>query len=98
MVIIEPSKCICGECHKEFYMEWEFEVVDTSEGPMGECVWYHGEGEQECPECGNILYGEFSATEYPPGALEAILEMKVSDSAETDESKVDEPEIHFFDI
>ena len=71
MVKIEPSKCVCGECRKEFYMEWEFEIVDVSERPQGECVWYHGEGEQECPKCGNILYGGFSATEYPAGALES---------------------------
>ena len=98
MVKIEPSKCVCGECRKEFYMEWEFEIVDVSESPQGECVWYHGEGEQECPKCGNILYGGFSATEYPAGALESNSKAEVSASMETGKSKINDPVIRFFDI
>lgn len=98
MVKIEPSKCRCGECDSEFSMEWEFELVDIAERPQGECAWYHGEGKQECPKCGNILYGSFSATEYPPGTLEDILEMKVSDSAKSGDSRIDKPGIRFFNI
>lgn len=99
MVKIEPSKCRCGECDSEFSMEWEFEVVDIAERPQGECAWYHGEGEQECPKCGNILYGSFSATEYPAGILEDDnIKVKVSDSMETERSEVSEPIIRFFNL
>lgn len=99
MVKIEPSKCICGECHKEFSMEWEFEIVNISEKSQGECVWYYGEGEQECPECGNVLCGSFSATEYPAGTLEDDnIKVKVSDSMETEKSEISEPVIRFFNL
>lgn len=98
MVKVEVSKCICGKCRKEFYMEWEFDITGFSEEPMGECVWYEGEGQQDCPECGNILYGKFSAMEYPAGTLETISEIKILDSAETEKSEISSPIIRFFDI
>lgn len=81
-----------------FEMEWDFDVLYTSGRQMGEQADYHGDGEAECPQCGNLLNGEFRATEYPAGCLEGDVEVTVSDSEETGASRISPPSIFFYDI
>lgn len=101
MVKIKQSRCICGKCGTELWMDWDYEIgqVDDKDDGMGEKVTYEGEGIAVCPKCGNEITATFSASEYPAGALEDKIDMKtVDDSEKTEQSLVEAPDIWFYDM
>lgn len=100
MVKIQRSKCICGKCGTELWMEWDFEITQVidKDDQMGESVTYEGEGIAVCPECGNEISAAFRAEEYPVGALNDVKIQRVEDSEETGQSRVEIPDIRFYDM
>lgn len=98
MVEIKESKCRCGKCKTEFWVEWDLEITDVIERGMGENIEYHGDIEVECPTCRNNINATLYVSEYPVGALEVAQIIRISDSEQTHRSKVDEPVIAFFDL
>lgn len=98
MIEVTASKCYCGKCGAAFHIEWDLEVSDVTEGGMGECVGYCSEIEYECPNCNNMIYATLYISEYPVGALEFAEVREVHDSEETGRTRIEEPEIAFFDL
>ena len=98
MIEVKNSKCYCGKCGEEFDVEWELEILDVSERPMGEQIEYVNDAEWECPQCSNLISASLYVCEYPIGALEHSEVRSVCDSENTEESIVEKPVIAFFDL
>lgn len=98
MVEVKKSICYCGKCGTKFDAEWDLEVLDVAEGPMGEQIEYRSDIECECPNCENVISGSLYVSEYPVGVLELAEVIEVSDSEDTDESMIEEPRITFWDL
>ena len=55
MIKIEKSLCHCGKCSARFKVEWDVDYISSYERSMGEESEYTGDGEFECPNCGEVL-------------------------------------------
>ncbi|MGN0263713.1 MAG: hypothetical protein ACI4DX_04905 [Oliverpabstia sp.] len=98
MVEVKKSKCCCGKCKIEFWVEWDLEIETITEQSMGECIYYSSSIKYECPNCGNKISGELYVSEYPVGTLEFAEVREIVDSEGTNSSKIETPVIAFFDL
>ena len=99
MIRIDSSKVHCGNCHKTFPGNWELDIIDSHEREMGEETEYEGVLEEICPYCGNNISGKLHAYEYPVGNIdEAQIQVECSDTRDTSQSRIDNPQITLFDL
>ncbi len=100
MIRIKPSECICGVCNTHFYGEWEYELCSVEkENGMGDENDYQLDLLEICPSCGNTIEASMEIFEYPIGTLETQNpQIAITDSANSGQSKVNLPQITFFDL
>lgn len=98
MVKVNASKCICGVCKTEFQVDWEITCIDSFEREMGEETEYEGIADVNCPNCGNRISGELQFWEYPVGALNLCEIRLVRDSADSEETSIETPDVYFYDL
>ena len=98
MIKIEKSLCHGGKCSARFEVEWDVDYISSYERRMGEESEYTGDGEFECPNCGNVIRGTLSIYEYPVGCLNYEKIDDVSDTENTELSRFEEPLVAFYDI
>lgn len=100
MIRIKPSECICGVCNIHFYGKWEYELSNTErENSIEDKNNYQLELREVCPSCGNTIDAFMEIFEYPIGTLETQnLQIVITDSAQSEQSRVHLPQITFFDL
>lgn len=98
MVEVKKSICYCGKCGAKFDVEWELEVLDVTEAPMGERIEYICDIECECLNCENVISASLYVSEYPVGAVEFAEVRDITDSEDSDNSTIEIPRIAFFDL
>lgn len=98
MVKVNPSTCTCGVCKAQFEVNWEINCIDSVERGMGEETMYEGSVHVRCPECDTEIFGEMEFWEYPVGILNLCQITSVSDSAFSEETQIEAPDVYFYDI
>lgn len=95
MIIVSKSKVRCDKCKEDYDVEWDLELVESTEKQMGYNNLYVSEIVAECPYCGEKMNLELQASEYPEGTLEY---MQIKGDSLHSHPMVEEPEIRFYDL
>jgi hypothetical protein len=99
MLEIDDSVCVCGNCKNKISVQWEVDMVSSTERQMGADCLYEGEIYEICPVCGNEITAKITFSEYPVGALDYGPEIDIEDSMGTGQSYlIDRPGVYFFDL